>query len=171
TVTWGGTGNDALTGTAGSDTLIGGAGDDLIVGGAGDDFLAGSNGSDTYRFELGDGHDTVYNAQIGGSLLDVDTIEFGAGIGVADVSVSSNLNDLVLTVAGANQSITLRGFLAGDPAQDAYTNRIDQVRFADGTLWTVADLLARLFAPSDFDQTIYGSGAADLISAGGGADT
>lgn len=50
---------DLLEGGTGADTLYGGGGNDELVGGAGDDHLAGGFGSDTYRFEPGDGTDTL----------------------------------------------------------------------------------------------------------------
>ncbi|MCM1157335.1 MAG: hypothetical protein NC300_10970, partial [Bacteroidales bacterium] len=56
---YGNDGNDELYGEAGNDTLEGRAGDDLLVGGTGNDLLKGGEGNDTYRFNLGDGQDTV----------------------------------------------------------------------------------------------------------------
>src|SRR5205823_956672 len=45
-----GPGNDVVTGTAGNDLLIGGTGNDILNGGA---------GNDEYRYNLGDGNDTI----------------------------------------------------------------------------------------------------------------
>ena len=55
----GGTFSDLLEGGIGADTLYGRGGNDELVGGIGDDHLAGGFGSDTYRFEPGDGTDTL----------------------------------------------------------------------------------------------------------------
>ncbi len=73
----GNSGNDSLDGSNGDDTLVGGAGDDtllggrnndvlngntgidLIDGGAEDDLLRGGAEADVFRFEPGDGRDTI----------------------------------------------------------------------------------------------------------------
>jgi RTX calcium-binding nonapeptide repeat (4 copies) len=52
-------GDDELDGGAGNDRLDGGSGDDELSGGRGDDRLRGGTGVDIYRFELGDGADTI----------------------------------------------------------------------------------------------------------------
>lgn len=68
---YGRAGNDTLTAVGNNDTLEGGEGDDVLVvgsayvsgttfmGGAGNDTLSGSCYSDTYRFNRGDGADTL----------------------------------------------------------------------------------------------------------------
>ena len=52
-------GADELDGGAGDDRLEGGSGSDELVGGRGDDLLRGGSGLDSYRFEAGDGSDTI----------------------------------------------------------------------------------------------------------------
>ncbi|MDZ7784148.1 MAG: hypothetical protein U5K56_14820 [Halioglobus sp.] len=50
---------DLLEGGIGVDTLYGRGGNDELVGGTGDDHLSAGFGSDTYRFQAGDGTDTL----------------------------------------------------------------------------------------------------------------
>lgn len=57
----GGSGNDAVFGDAGDDILYGSAGNDLLSGGRGNDVVVGGSGNDTFRFERGDGRDTVFD--------------------------------------------------------------------------------------------------------------
>jgi small basic protein len=66
--TYGAGGSDYIIGSTGDDTLYGGVGDDVIaadagndtiVGGEGDDWLSGGAGSDTFKYEKGDGNDTI----------------------------------------------------------------------------------------------------------------
>ncbi len=55
----GGGGKDLLTGGGGKDELDGGGGKDTLVGGRGRDELTGGAGRDTFKFERGDGRDTI----------------------------------------------------------------------------------------------------------------
>ncbi|MDP3744638.1 MAG: calcium-binding protein, partial [Methylotenera sp.] len=86
----GGDGNDTLNGSTLADTLIGGAGDDVLKGGGtysyddtagniyeggtGNDILYGTAGSDTYRYNIGDGADTIYEGYQNGNNTSVDKI-------------------------------------------------------------------------------------------------
>lgn len=86
-------GNDAIYGEEGSDTLYGGNGNDILTGGAGDDLLHGEEGNDTYRFDKGDGNDTIYDYGFGDT---EDRIIFGEGIGPEDVTMRINGSDMVI---------------------------------------------------------------------------
>ena len=55
----GGDGNDQIAGSPGNDVLIGGAGNDFIDGGPGNDAVSLGAGDDTFRWDPGDGSDTV----------------------------------------------------------------------------------------------------------------
>ena len=142
----GGAGNDSLTGTAGSDTLDGGAGNDTLVGGAGtdtlvgglgNDSLGGQAGADIYRFSLGDGQDIINDG--GTTATEIDFVEFGVGISTSDLIVTQGNGgrDIVLSIAGTADKITLLNRIV-TPSAGA-----DAVRFADGTVWDYAALLAR----------------------------
>jgi Ca2+-binding RTX toxin-like protein len=52
-------GNDTVFGDAGSDVVFGGSGSDIVVGGRGDDEVVGGSGDDVFRYERGDGRDSV----------------------------------------------------------------------------------------------------------------
>jgi len=52
--------NDSINGAEGNDSLYGRLGADVLTGGAGDDYLDGNWHGDTYVYNLGDGHDTIY---------------------------------------------------------------------------------------------------------------
>jgi Ca2+-binding RTX toxin-like protein len=112
----GGTGYDILLGGSGSDDLEdwednnildGGAGDDFlyveghsfVIGGEGDDSISNYGDGTVIAFNPGDGHDTV---QASGNM----TLSIGGGIGVADLSLDRDGDDLVLSV-GASDSIRL----------------------------------------------------------------
>ncbi len=57
---------DVLIGNGLSNVLDGGNGNDDIWSNGGDDFMYGGRDSDTYRFQLGDGNDTINEKRLGG---------------------------------------------------------------------------------------------------------
>ncbi|HMP56456.1 MAG TPA: Ig-like domain-containing protein, partial [Novosphingobium sp.] len=160
-------GADTLVGLGGDDWLIGKGGDDDLSGGPGVDSLEGGLGNDTYRFAPGDGQDVIIDA--GGS---ADVLEFGAGIAPGDIRVrqSSDGSALILLVGTAGERVRIEDALG--------QGRIETVRFADGTIWGMADLLARAASPlDDFlfgdsgDNTLAGGLGNDRLSGRGGNDT
>ena len=115
-------GDNVLQGLAGNDTIYAEAGNDIIIGGLGADTLNGGIGNDTYNFNLGDGSDIIIDTQ------GVDAIVFGDGIGISDVSITKNGNDLLLTI-NTQDSILLK---------DTTENRvIERIMFADGAMWHI----------------------------------
>jgi len=151
------------TGTAGNDRLRGDILADTMAGKKGDDLLSGGGGGDTYVFNVGDGHDTVFDDNqtlIGDGFLTadqtIDKIQFGAGINPADILFSRNGSSITLTIGTSGDAVTLQG-------QDDYiqtgvfgaipTSRIEEVRFADGTVWTWQEVNRRMIAA----QTTSGS--------------
>ncbi len=124
----GGPGNDVLDGSGGSDALDGGLGNDTLTGGRGSDRLAGGAGDDVYRFALGDGHDTI--TEVSGT----DRLAFGAGIAPDDVTLrlAGDGTTLVVTIRDSDDRITIADRAA-----------IESVAFADGTVWSAADIVAR----------------------------
>ncbi len=158
-----------LQGTSGNDHLVGFYGADTLDGGAGDDLLEGGRGNDLYVHNLLGGHDTISDyVQYWGS---TDRLVFGAGIATTDVIVSrsaSDADDMVLTVNGGQSSVTLKNQITG-----GHDWTIDTVEFADGTIWTVAQLANMMLAGSatSGDDTIDGTSGADTLFGGGGNDS
>jgi Ca2+-binding RTX toxin-like protein len=163
---YGSSGDDSLSGAAGSDTLRGKSGDDRLAGGADNDALYGGAGADTYMFGRGDGQDTAseYSSDSGG----FDTLEFGADIVPSDILVSQADNglDFILQISGTTDQITLDNANTGNPDY-----KIDRVRFADGTIWSYADLLAHATTPTSGNDVFYGDETANALSGGAGNDT
>jgi Ca2+-binding RTX toxin-like protein len=166
-VFYGGYDDDTISGGAGNDTLDGRRGNDILAGGTGNDTLIGTEGNDTYRFGLGDGQDVAneygdwWNGAGG-----TDKVELGAGITTADVAVSqANAGaDLVLTLTDGSTLRLVNTVNDGD-------RRIEQVLFADATIWTHADLMTRATAPTGGNDVFYGDYGANTISGGTGNDT
>ncbi|WP_293875024.1 calcium-binding protein [Sphingomonas sp. UBA978] len=162
--------NDAetLRAGAGNDWINGRGGNDTIIGGTGNDTLGGGSGNDTYIFNRGDGQDTIldgidyWDGGNGGN----DTIVLGAGILASDVTVSQQANgrDLKLDL-GQGDSI----YIGNSPLTDG-GNVIEQVKFADGTVWTAADLFARSIIPTDGNDALYGDDNSQTLDGGAGND-
>ncbi len=163
---------DTLTGYAGNDLLMGYAGNDTLNGGSGLDWLYGGAGDDVYRFETGSEVDTIYEDRGEG----FDIIEIGAGISADDVTVSNTFDGVQLIVNGTTDRILLPGFVdhynyqvgSHIPSQEG---GIEEVRFADGTVWNYAELVRRLLLGTESDQSIIGTEVSDVIDGAGGDDS
>lgn len=187
----GGDGNDQLNGGNGSDTLDGGAGDDhldagqvagignnnTLMGGVGNDVLSGytgndifhggpgndiirdpSGGQDVYVFNRGDGQDTLHT--------DHGTIRFGPGVLPADVTVRGNNEGyLVLSINGTTDMMSLFGWVS-----PFNTSRVDRVEFADGTVWTEAELWTMTSTGTSGDDYLVGTNGNDVLVGLGGND-
>ncbi|MBS0335719.1 MAG: hypothetical protein JSS40_02665 [Proteobacteria bacterium] len=138
--------SDYAFGQAGDDLISTGAGADRISGGRGDDELYGGPGDDIYYYGLGDGHDVVYEAS------GFDEIRFGPDIATSDVAVTMDESGIAVTVG------TGRIDVAGGTRADTC---VEQLRFADGALVSLAALLGPEPAPpADADQGAPGDGGA-----------
>ena len=167
----GGAGDDQLLGTTLNDVLLGGAGNDHLIGFGGDDLLDGGAGNDTLepggygegvatlRFVRGWGQDQVLRAPYATPLTELK-IE---GVLPASLSVSrsgaGSGPDLILSLKGSSDSITLRDFFHPDYAQPRY-----YLSFDNGTRWQASELIARLFTPGE--QVLEGGDGADQLTGG-----
>ncbi len=156
-------------GTDGDDSIKGFNGDDTLAGGKGNDSLDGSYGSDTYKYNLGDGTDVIKES--GYSSTDVDVLELGAGIDMESVTVtrtSPYSSEYILTFA--------------DGGSVQVNNRLENITFADGAVWTQADLQQQYLAHAgtdgddhirgfDSDDTLVGGLGNDTLEGRGGSDT
>ncbi len=158
---------ETLIGGAGNDVLIAREGNDTLIGGTGDDTLTGDGNDDTYVFSLGDGQDTITERAGGAGWGGTDTLLFGAGIVAGDISVSQadTGKDLVLSINGTSDRVTINETMVnGD-------YRLEQVRFADGTVWTHADLVSRSMLANGGADTFHGSYDGETLIGGAGNDT
>jgi VCBS repeat-containing protein len=154
--------DDMLVGDAGNDTLTGLAGEDILTGGAGYDELDGGSGSDIYRFGLGDGRDVIYEGNTAGE----DAVELAAGVMPADLTVRWTLQgDMDITLSDGD------GMIVRGQADISSTEQgIEQLRFADGTVWDRSELASRALAATAGDDAIVGGYGDDTHDGGAGDD-
>ncbi|MEQ8443788.1 MAG: tandem-95 repeat protein [Alphaproteobacteria bacterium] len=199
----GGAGNDILMGRRGDDMLQGGGGNDVYVFRAGDGndtivdtgvetvtgtrqvpynyttsewyWVSGENAHWARRTVTKTAYKTVeYEYEVEGDGGD-DTLQFGAGIALADLSASVEGNDLILSVGGAGasggpglsaagDSIRLRDWFSGD-------GRVENFTFEDaaGTTLSATDILSRFGGSGD--DTITWTESSISLDGGAGNDT
>jgi len=148
---------ESLRYTTGDDSIVGFMGKDTLEGGLGNDTLAGGAGDDTYRFVRGSGQEVI--AESAGY---EDLVEFGTGIAVADLRVERSGNDLLLTIAGGNDSLRFRNW-----GTDAGA-RVERFRFADGNVLSTDALLALLdkgIRGDAADNTLVGDSVSNQLNA------
>ena len=169
-------GDDVLYGEAGNDSLSGENGNDTLIGGAGNDTLNGGGGNNTYRFGLGDGQDTiqyVYDTTLG----KLNTLAFEAGIDASMVSVKrvpdnqnfSGYATLLVTVGTGGDQVIVQGFAVNDDPRMGH-NPLQQITFADGTVWSLDDIVQKTMTGAGGDETIAGTIASDVVRGGAGND-
>ena len=144
----------------GDDKLYGYAGKDTLNGGKGDDVLEGGEGDDTYVWNPGDGNDILYDGD-GSNVLQV-----GPGVNPEAVELLRFGNDIVFVMKESGERITVRDWYAEE------RHRFSEVRFADGTIWTRADIekMRPIFRGTAGDDTVTGSPGNDDLYGLEGAD-
>ena len=122
-------------GLGGHDTIFAGAGDDTFVPGIGNNVIyARSNveggGNKTFVWNVGDWNNTVHyfneTHQPGDGM---GILRFGSGVDPNNVTVRNNGNNVVFGYTGGGVT-----FVGANTADVRY--HLDEIRFADGTVWT-----------------------------------
>ncbi len=157
--------DDVIYGNGGDDILYGNAGDDILTGGSGNDYLEGGAGSDIYHFERGWGQDTINNYDTGTDKT--DAIVFAEDIAPADIRVTRSGDNLLLTLAGSTDQIVMSNYFYQD-GNSAY--KMEEIRFADGTIWGIDAVKAMFLSGTDGDDSIVAYDTDDIIVIGKGND-
>ncbi|HVI88508.1 MAG TPA: calcium-binding protein, partial [Dongiaceae bacterium] len=151
-----------LTGTSGNDSLYGDNNANTLDGGVGNDYLDGRGGNDTYIFGRGYGQDSISDT------LTANVLQFNSDTAASDILLSrvgSGNNDLVLTIAGTTDKVTIIGYFS-----NASQAPIAQITFSDGTAWDYTSIKSRVFAGTSSNDTLVGTAQSDYINGGVGAD-
>ncbi|WP_310449472.1 putative Ig domain-containing protein [Sulfuritalea sp.] len=159
----GGSGNDDLRGGEGVDTLAGGDGNDTLLGGTGADDLDGGAGDDVYVINLGDSAPGSTTVEVIKDAAGRDTLRFGPGIGLADLSLT-RVGAEDLRLAFGQGRIDIKGGL---------TDALERIEFGDGTAkeWAqfVGSKLSEAVSLSTArpGATLLGGSLADTLIAAG----
>ena len=145
----GGADDNVLLGGDGNDVLQGGFANDVLDGGPGDDALNGGAGADTFVWGLGDGTDTASGVTL------EDAVELKPGLTADDLVFTQG--SIVIWIITSGESLTL----------DALPG---ELRFADGTAWTAAQINEQANHATPFDDLLRGFSGADTLSGLGGDD-
>ncbi|PPU73726.1 calcium-binding protein [Xanthomonas melonis] len=202
---YGDDGNDILIGGAGNDSISGGDDTDILNGGAGSDALYGGWGGDTYEFGRGYGRDFIHEK--GGwhrglpQFDDIDTLRFDASVLKEDIIFYNDDiygGSLQVVIEGTGDSIALEGFYYYQSSGVLTFDLIEQIVFADGTVWDAQEIFYQsmrgsyrndniiVFYPGDEfidsglgndivqglenDDVIFGGAGNDSLSGGAGDD-
>ncbi|MBU1287914.1 MAG: hypothetical protein KJ871_09340 [Alphaproteobacteria bacterium] len=155
--------------TAGNDVIRGFWTDDDIDGLAGDDELRGSTGGDTYHFGLGSGHDTIFESVDNHLFLDGDdTILFGLGVSIDDLTYGRDGDDLVFTITTSGETLTVNDHYSST----AWEQQVERYQFENGQELTLEEIETRVIdsQATDGDDTIIGSNGQDILRGGLGDD-
>lgn len=182
---------DVISALGGNDIVYGYAGNDTIDGGMGYDYIRGGDGSDVFLFNPGGGRDTI--EQDDSSAGRFDSLQFGAGILASDVSVYRPANisnpapyqeapspdylgrDIVLVHEKTGEWVRLAYALVeeiGPGGTYIVPPRVDmnEVRFADGTVWTTAQLKQKAMLGHDWSESLRGLDGDDVLDGLAGDD-
>jgi len=167
---YGGQGRDNLQGGGGADQLIGGAGNDTLEGGSGDDALIGNDGADTYVFNVGSGHDVIYNDDndTANGPSAPDRILFGPDIMPGQISSRRIGDDLQLVVGTGADTLTVRNYFVQDGGTSSV---VESVEFTSSIgSWNLATFKPWVLAGTPGDDTLTGYAGRDVINGGLGDD-
>ncbi|MBA3966434.1 MAG: hypothetical protein H0X47_11775, partial [Nitrospirales bacterium] len=165
--------------TTGDDTIYGFSYEDVLDGGAGNDYLSGGNENDTYVFNVGYGHDTIHENMTRILSGQTDTVAFGSGVQLDQVTFgrTANSDDLVIGVSPSDTLTIDQQFTAtySGPYGTLWMERIELFEFqVNGELVTLTaeDVIAKVLeqAGTEGDDIIYGFDREDVLDGGAGDD-
>ena len=150
----------------------------------------GGREANTYHFGRGDGQQTILDFDWERFSDAQDVLQLGAGVASTDLTLEKQDKDLVVTITGTQDQLTVQSFFARVgitipvPRSAYFVNayQIEQVRFADGTVWDVPTLQNHIQVITGTDQNdilagfgndnvLRGLGGNDQLDGGGGNDT
>ena len=157
----GGDGNDTLDGGTGRDLLNADAGNDTLIGGAERDHLVGGYGDDTYLFGNERLEDSIAEFSQNG-VMNNDKIVFSTLL-PNDIVLKQVRDILYIQLTGTSQSIMIQNFFYHE---DTLDRKIEQIQFADGTMWNANEIKNNTIFEYGYLDRIYGTPNADSIIAG-----
>lgn len=142
-------------------TVDGTTGNDSITTTISNEDIYGLAGNDEYEFNLGSGQDTITDT------AGIDKIKFGTGISQDDLIINDETNDLIISIQGTSDQITIKDFNL------SASNAIESFEFADNTVTKIlAGTTGNDSLIDSYDrQLIYGYEGNDTLTGSLGSDT
>jgi len=146
----------AINGLGGDDIIFGTEGDDIITGGSGNDSLSGRGGNDIYRYQRGDGFDSL-------------KLELGDTLNLMDINPEEVWLHTTRTNSWSNETQTRISLKDGSGAIQL-TGESGYLIFSDGTHWDLTAIEAAVVSSTPFDDFIMGSESNDTLTGRAGND-
>lgn len=159
----------------GSGEIAGTVENDIFYMDSGNQTAKGGLGHDVYVFGRNFGQDVIDDFEAAGQAHSLDVIRF-ANYNRDDLTFERDGVDLVIRVAGTENAVTVKGQFNGRiPNINGGGNLgdetwIDEIIFADGTVWDRVDLARAVAKPLVTDDTLTGTDAIDFLDGGAGDD-
>ena len=100
--------------------------------------------------------------------MNPDTVLLGAEITANGVTLSRSSEDLIITLTGTDDMLRVQSYFSQD-ATSSYT--VESVQLADGTVWDVAAVKAKVLLPTAGPDKLTGYASNDVINGAEGNDT
>jgi Ca2+-binding RTX toxin-like protein len=153
-------------------TVYGFSTPDTLTSSAGDDFLSGLDGDDIYEISLTGGQDEIFDNNTYLLSGQDDTIEFGAGIALGDLTFHRHgaSDDLLIEIGSGGQTLKIRGQFA--VTLEWWPNQIETFVFDDTSFITAVDVMEAVIdaAQTAGSDAVYGFHAGDMLEGGAGND-
>nr|WP_319515071.1 calcium-binding protein [uncultured Cohaesibacter sp.] len=147
--------------------------DEIFFMSTGDDVVESKNGTDVFVFGKDFGHDVINDYEE--VIDDFDTIRF-AHLKPDDIIMVRDGIDLIITVKGSDDSIKVTGqfhdmgYSLNGGENVLPSSGIEEIIFADGTVWGLYDIAVAVSHPTDEDEEIAGTDQIDYLDGGLGDD-
>lgn len=112
------------TGNALANLINGNGGDNVLAGGVGADVLNGALGNDTYLFARNDGADQIFD--VDSTSGNTDVLSFSAGVDDNQIWFVQSDLDLIVSVIGTTDSITIKGWYSD------VSNQVEHITSSNG---------------------------------------
>ncbi|QQS10754.1 MAG: hypothetical protein IPK81_14025 [Rhodospirillales bacterium] len=163
---------EGVRGTTGGDTIFGTSGADGLDGWSGVDQLYGGIGADEYRWQRGNGNDTIWDNTAGGTDASVDTLRF-MGVDTSGAAAAITLDDLSVSLSGADLDIVVGGTGGAHALVKNWTStdrKVERIVTSDGVILDISGVSTFATGTSGAD-TMTGGGSVDWLAGGDAADT
>lgn len=159
--------NGEVNSFQGFETIVAGGGDDLFLSSASDEVMGGGAGADTFKFDFGDGFDTIGDFELG-----IDLIDFlGLGIAFSDLTITDNSGDALITYDFTTSGqITLTGIAAGDLTDASFVVDVAAPPPPPTLPQVIGTSAGERVDGTAVDEELLGLGGNDTLNGRGGED-